>query len=343
MKHSDRRDGGQVLLLQQKPRLSVWQSLGVRALLVVAMLGVALLGHWLDRTGLRDTVDGHVSFVDILYFTTVTITTVGYGDIVPVTEQARMFDTFVVTPIRVFVWFIFLGTAYTFVLRHSWERMKSKMAFAHLKGHHIVCGFGNGGEAAVRELIRQGTEPGSVLVIDPDQRRIDLATELGTTGLVADATLRTTLEAAAASRCTAILVSPGRDDTAALIVLSARQINCHVPISVSVRAVNNEELLHQAGATTVINPVTFGGHLLARAASHRTAVEYLQDLVSAEGRVVIEERIAGPEDIGKALGTLRTGRAVRLVRADHIIDASLECDAVIAEGDRLVEIVVTKT
>lgn len=197
-------------------------------------------------------------------------------------------------------------------------------------------------EAAVRELIRQGTEPSSILVIDPDQRRIDLATDLGATGLAADATLRTTLEAAAANRCATILVSPGRDDTAALIVLSARQINPQVPISVSVRAVDNEELLHQAGATTVINPVTFGGHLLARAASHREAVEYLQDLVSAEGRVVIEERVAGPEDIGKTIGDLRTGMGVRLVRADQIVDAPKENRAMIAEGDRLVEIVCVK-
>ena len=137
-------------------------------------------------------------------------------------------------------------------------------------------------------------------------------------------------------------MSPGRDDTAALIVLSARQINPQVPISVSVRAVDNEELLHQAGATTVINPVTFGGHLLARAASHREAVEYLQDLVSAEGRVVIEERVAGPEDIGKTIGDLRTGMGVRLVRADQIVDAPKENRAMIAEGDRLVEIVCVK-
>ncbi len=143
-----------------------------------------------------------------------TITTVGYGDIVPVSGQATMFDKFVVTPIRVFVWLIFLGTAYTFVLSHSWERMKSKMAFAQVKDYHIVCGFGHGGEAVVRELIRQGAEPSSILVIDPDQRRIDLATELGATWLVADSTLRTTLEAAAANRCAAILVSLEADDTA---------------------------------------------------------------------------------------------------------------------------------
>lgn len=55
-------------------------------------MGVALAGHWLDRDGLRDNSDGKVSFVDVLYFTPVTITTVGYGDIVPVTRR-RGFST----------------------------------------------------------------------------------------------------------------------------------------------------------------------------------------------------------------------------------------------------------
>lgn len=210
------------------------------------------------------------------------------------------------------------------------------MAFAGLKGHTVVCGFGHGGEAALHELIRQGGDPKSILVIDPDAQRIDLATEMGATGLVGDATLRSTLEAAAISRCAAILISPGRDVTAALIALSARQI------SVSVRAVDNEELLHQAGATTVINPVTFGGHLLARAAAHRAAVKYLQDLVSADGHVVIEERCVEAPDVGKAIDEVKTGIGVRLARTRRFVDAPVERDATLEAGDHLVEIAAAK-
>lgn len=216
------------------------------------------------------------------------------------------------------------------------------MAFAGLKGHTVVCGFGHGGEAALHELIRQGGDPKSILVIDPDAQRIDLATEMGATGLVGDATLRSTLEAAAVSRCAAILVSPGRDVTAALIALSARQINANVPISVSVRAVDNEELLHQAGATTVINPMTFGGHLLARAAAHRAAVKYLQDLVSADGHVVIEERCVEAPDVGKAIDEVKTGIGVRLARTGRFVDAPVERDATLEAGDHLVEIAAAK-
>jgi voltage-gated potassium channel len=97
------------LRFQRRARLTGWQSLGLRALLVLALFAIALGGHWIDREGLVDNSDGHISFTDVLYFTTITVATVGYGDIVPVTTSARMFDTFVVTPVRLFVYLIFLG------------------------------------------------------------------------------------------------------------------------------------------------------------------------------------------------------------------------------------------
>src|SRR3546814_4159280 len=99
-------------------RISDWSS-DVCSSDLLALIGTAIAIHWFDRGGLVDQVDGHISFGDVLYFTMITITTVGYGDIVPVTPRARMFDTIAVTPIRLFVWLIFLGTAYDFIDRKS--------------------------------------------------------------------------------------------------------------------------------------------------------------------------------------------------------------------------------
>jgi voltage-gated potassium channel len=110
--------------LRRRGRTPVWLRLLWRVGLACALIAIALFGHWFDRDGLRDNIDGAISFLDVLYFTMITVTTVGYGDIVPVTTQARMFDTFVVTPVRLFVWIIFLGTAYDFLLKNVWDKWR---------------------------------------------------------------------------------------------------------------------------------------------------------------------------------------------------------------------------
>src|SRR3546814_9549131 len=78
--------------LRRRAALSALADIGWRVALVIALMGVVLLVHWFERDSLRDGVDGDISFIDILYFTTVTITTVGYGDIVPVTPTTRLFE-----------------------------------------------------------------------------------------------------------------------------------------------------------------------------------------------------------------------------------------------------------
>ena len=68
----------------------------------------------------------------------ITITTVGYGDIVPVSDQARLIDAFFVTPVRIFVWFIFLGTAYQFIIQRLDRRDGAAAA-------RLEAGAGRGG------------------------------------------------------------------------------------------------------------------------------------------------------------------------------------------------------
>ncbi|MDE0880572.1 MAG: potassium channel family protein [Sphingomonas bacterium] len=327
------------LVLDRRSGIGVWQSLGFRALLVAGLLGIALLGHWLDREGLRDNADGSISFLDIVYFTTVTVTTVGYGDIVPVTSTARMFDTFVVTPIRLFVWLIFLGSAYTFVLRHSWQKIRTKIIGRALDDHYIICGYGAGGSAATEELLREGIDPTRILVIDKDAERVTLARSIGVTVLEGDATHDETLETGFVARAHSVLVSMGRDDTAALVVLSARRLNPDVPISVSIRAAENEDLLRQAGARSVINPVSLGGHLLARSSQSVHAVDCLRDLASADGRVVIVERAAKADEVGVALRAITSGLGLRLIRDGDVIGVLDQGEPVIRDGDTIVEIV----
>jgi voltage-gated potassium channel len=331
--------GPDLLTLRRKPRTSPWLSIAWRIALVVALLVFVLAVHWFERDGLRDTLDGHVSFSDVIYFTMVSITTTGYGDIVPVSDHTRTFDALVVTPIRIFFILIFLGTAYQFVLRRTWDKWIMAQIQKRLRDHVVVAGFGTSGGEAVSELIARGTDAACIVVIDPDDEAIRSAESLGCAVLQADATRDTTLQAVQIVQARAMIVSAGRDDTSILICLTARHLAPDLKISVAVRAEDNELLARQAGATTVINPVSFAGLLLAGSAHGPNIADYIADLASTSGRVRLAERAARPEEIGKPLSALASGLGVRLYRDGQPIGFWEPACQMIREGDRIIEIV----
>ncbi len=327
------------LHLRRKSGTPRWLSLIWRILLALALISVVLTVHWFDRDGLRDNVDGAISFTDVLYFTMITVTTVGFGDIIPVTDQARMFDTFVVTPIRLFVWLIFLGTAYDFVFKNAWERYRMSVIQKKLDGHHIVIGYGTSGSEAVAELTRTGVPAASIVVVDPDTKALQAAESRGCAVLSGDATRDATLEAVKLERAKAIMVAAGRDDTSILIVLTAHKVAAHVPISVVVRSADNEGLARQAGARTVINPASFAGLLLAGSTHGPHIAEYIADLAAAEGRVALRERLVTADEVGKSLAAVASGLGVRIYRGEQCIGFWEAGAAQLRQGDTLLEIV----
>ena len=127
--------------------------------------------HWLDRDGLVDHHDGHVSFLDVVYFTMISITTTGFGDIAPVSNQSRLVEAVIVTPIRVLVLFIFIGAAYTYVIKRGWEKWRMARIQEQLSDHIVVLGYGISGSEAVAELIARGTDPHCIVVMDTDPER----------------------------------------------------------------------------------------------------------------------------------------------------------------------------
>ena len=327
--------------LKRKSSLPVWLAIGWRVAAVLALLALAVGVHWIERTGLKDTADGHVSFLDIIYFTSISITTTGYGDIVPVSTGARLFDALVVTPIRVFVVLLFLGTAYNFVLKRTWDQWRMTIIQRNLTGHIVIAGYGKTGSEAVDELIARGVLPEKFVIVDTDPDRIARAHGRGYTVLQGDATRDQILEDIRVQQADAMIVAAGRDDTSILITLTARHLAPQLPISVIVRNEDNEFPAHAAGATTVINPVSFAGLLLASSCTGTNIADYLADLASAHGKVALTERTVRADEIGKPLAAITTGLGVQLRRdgKPHGF-AEPEAKALLA-GDTIIEIVNT--
>ncbi|GGD70497.1 potassium channel family protein [Croceicoccus mobilis] len=301
--------------LRRRVKVPVWADVFLRLGAALALVFMVVMIHWFDRSGLVDNVDGEVSFLDVVYFTMISITTTGFGDIAPVSDKARMVEAVIVTPIRFAVIFIFVGAAYNFVIKRSWEKFRMTRIQERLTDHYVVLGFGVSGSESVAEMIARGTDPECIVVMDTDEERLELAERMGCNVMEADATRDDSLRDVRIDEAATVLVSAGRDDASILIVLTVRHLAPKVPITVVIRAADNELLAKQAGATNVINPVRMTGLLLAGSASGMHVADYLADLASVQGRVQLIERQAKPEDIGKPLRHLGTGSiGVRLYR-----------------------------
>ena len=302
------------MTLRRQSRLRPVTQFAIRMAIMIGMIVFIVAFHWFERDSLKDQIDGHVSFADVIYFTMISATTTGYGDVVPVTERARLFDALVVTPIRVFFLLLLAGTAYTFIIKQTWNRWLMKLIQKNLSEHILLAGFGISNDKALEELLARGIQPRRIVVIDKDKEALDRAAECGVAVLLGDATRDETLCAAHVERATALLVSTGRDDSNILVVLTARKLAPDVKITATIRETDNEDIAKQAGADTVINPISFTGLLLASSLEGPHRAEYIADLATSAGQVELRERLVTPEEVGRTLEEICSGQAVRLIR-----------------------------
>jgi voltage-gated potassium channel len=290
------------------PEESPERALLRRVALAVALIVAVTVLQWLDRDGLRDNVhpDRPIGFIDVLYFTVVSLTTVGYGDITPVTDQARLINAVVMTPIRIFLWVLFLGTAYELTMLRLRFREDRQMKDLHdrLVNHVIVCGYGVTGRAIVDELVAHGQPRKQIVAVDEDEDAVALAAKHGLVALRGDASREALLRAANIEAASAVLVATHRDDSSVLICLTVRSLAPYVQLVASAREEENIKLLYGAGADLVVSPSVSGGRLMGAAIRQQAVPHFLEDLLSFGEGLSLSEQIVRPEEAGLAVNEL---------------------------------------
>ncbi|MGY1607202.1 MULTISPECIES: potassium channel family protein [unclassified Geodermatophilus] len=290
-----------------------------RLLIATVILVITILLVWLDRDGYRDNADGDVTLLDAAYYSTVSLSTTGYGDIVPVTDGARLFNFAVITPLRVMFLIVLIGTTLEALTARSREEFRIRRWRSRVRQHVIVCGYGTKGRSAIRSLQATGTPLENIVVVDPETRAIDEANSTGLTGIVGDAGRTDVLRRAHVERARAVIVAANRDDAAVLITLTVRQLNHSVPITTSVREEENAQLLRQSGADTVITTSATAGRLLGLSTDSPRVVSVVEDLVTggqgldlSQREVTAGEVGLGPRDLRDiVLSVTRGGRTLR--------------------------------
>ena len=324
-------------VLYEKAPISPERMLLTRLLIVIGLFVLVITVLWFDREGLHDTLDDHISFADIVYFAMITVTTVGYGDIVPVDGNTRIVDALFITPIRIFIWFMFLGTAYQLVIQKVMEGFRMSRLKGRLQGHVVVCGFGETGQVAAREMVTKGSTPEDIVVIDISDDCVSQAANAGYIGLRGDPTHERILIDAGVKNARAVIVSLGRDDASVLAVLTARNLSPKARIVSVVWEDENAKLLSQAGANSVVRPSQAGGYLLADSVSSNFVTDYVFDLLTSDGRVELIERLPTEKEIGKPMKEIERGIAVRLYREGKPV-GFWESNSIIQPGDLMLVI-----
>jgi voltage-gated potassium channel len=320
-----------------RDRRSPFAILGRRLIWAVLLtLFVALIAY-LERDGYRDNITGEpVGLLDCVYYATVSITTTGYGDIVPVTDGARLATAFLVTPARILFLILLVGTTVELLAERTRDAVRQRLWRARLKDHVIVCGYGTKGRTAVDVLLGKGFAPGRIVVIDQSPEAAERASEAELAVVVGDATTSAALRHAGIETAQAVIVAPDRDDTAVLITLTAREHNAGATITSAVRESENVHLLHQSGATSVITSSAAAGRLLGLATDSPRTVEVLEDLLSVGEGLDIVEREVGPDDAGPRGHIVGNDLLIGVVRGGELLRFDDRRTAELVPGDRVI-------
>jgi voltage-gated potassium channel len=310
-----------------------------RALTIVTLLMVIIC---IGMLGFHH-IEGY-GFFDAFYMTLITITTVGYQEIHPLSHAGRIFNSFLIL-FGVSAMFMAVGavtqTIIELELQDRYGKRRKRRMVAGLRHHIIVCGFGRVGRNASFELQR-GNVP--FVVVDRDEQRVQRATGSGMLAVVADATRDECLREVGVTRARGLIAALPSDAENLFIILSAKTLNPNLKIATRASEEEAEQKLRRAGADTVFAPYTMAGHRLAHALLRPHVLEFLEFATGALApKVRMEQVRVTPETkfVSKSLGEMLDRRisgiivlAIRRSDAQMIFNPPLATK--IAAGDFLI-------
>ncbi len=239
-------------------------QLSLLGLALLILLGTLYYHFFEDMTSL-----------DALYMTVITIATVGFGEVKPLSPDGRVF-TIILILLGVGITTTAISNAVGVILGPrlwlSIQQRRMEAILRTLKNHYIVCGYGRMGQQIVLDLQRRQE---AFVVVDANPEIAEELIEAGIPHIVGDATLDEALSEAGVTRAQGLVAALSSDADNVLTVLSARELNPKIYIVARATSPEAERKLRRAGANTIVSPYQIGGHRMALALLRPTVHRFL--------------------------------------------------------------------
>ncbi len=233
------------------------------------------------------------SFIDAVYMTVITISTVGYREVHPLSDVGKIFTVLlIISSFGIFVFAISNLTRYLLdgIFRNAFLVRKIKKKIEKLEKHVILCGYGRNGRQAAHELRDHGRE---FVILESDPAKLEEMEEEGDfLAIEGDATNEERLIEAGVEKAEALITTLPNDADNLLIVISARQLNPDLKIISRASDEKTEKKLKRAGATNVIMSDRIGGQRMAKLVVQPDVVEFLEKIMLQSASDVNLEEIS---------------------------------------------------
>ena len=211
------------------------------------------------------TVVEHWPLFDSFYMTLITITTVGYEEIHPLSQGGRIFNSFLIL-FGVSTMFFAIGGMTQIIieleLNQYFGKRRIRAMIENLSNHYIVCGYGRVGRGAATALRNAGV---SFVIIDRNDDKVERAIHDGMLGVQADANSDDTLRDVGIMRAAGLIATLSTDADNLFLVISARTLNPELKISARIAEITSSDKFRRAGAEYVFAPYDITGNRMAEA------------------------------------------------------------------------------
>ena len=251
------------------------------AIELVGMIGYRILSH------------GSASYVDCLYMTWITVVTVGFGEIIDLSNNpaGRIFTMVVGTAGIANIWYS-MSKLTVFIVESNFDevlrRRKMLDRIDHMQGHYVLCGIGRVGSNVAHELAVTGRK---FVALDESADAIALFRERhsGEIVLHGDASDDDILVKAGVERAAGVFAVTGDDGKNLLITLAAKQINPNARVVARCHEVRNIDKLKRIGADAIVSPDFTGGMRIASSMLRPAVVSFLDEMLRTDDKLRVEE------------------------------------------------------